>query len=72
VSYKQPLGEIVSYLNTLENAQFAGRSGSFKYNNQDHSILMGIHAARNILGEKWDLWQTNVEEVYGEQGQTSS
>ena len=26
-----------------------GRYGSFKYNNQDHSILMGLLAAENIL-----------------------
>lgn len=44
-----------------------GRAGSFKYNNQDHSNLMGILAAKNILGqENHDLWQINTDTSYQE------
>lgn len=39
-----------------------GRYGAFKYNNQDHSILMGILAAENIAGEaSHDLWAINTD-----------
>jgi protoporphyrinogen oxidase len=48
------------------NLQLVGRNGMHKYNNQDHSMLTGILAARNILGERFDLWQVNVEEEYHE------
>ena len=36
--------------------------GAFKYNNQDHSILMGLMAAENILNNKGnDLWEINTD-----------
>jgi hypothetical protein len=39
-----------------------GRYGAFKYNNQDHSILMGILAAENIADNaKNDLWGINTD-----------
>ena len=45
-----------------------GRYGAFKYNNQDHSILMGILAAENLLeGRGHDLWAVNTDyETYGD------
>jgi protoporphyrinogen oxidase len=50
----------------LDNLQLVGRNGMHKYNNQDHSMLTAILAARNILGDRYDLWQVNVEEEYHE------
>ena len=39
-----------------------GRYGAFKYNSQDHSILMGILAAENILAAgHHDLWAVNTD-----------
>ena len=55
-------------LSEIPNLQLVGRNGMHKYNNQDHSMLTGILAARNILGERYDLWQVNVEEEYHEDG----
>src|SRR5262249_26041774 len=37
--YKQPLGQVTSYLSQLQGLTVIGRYGAFKYNNQDHSIL---------------------------------
>lgn len=46
-----------------------GRNGSFKYNNQDHSILMGLGAAENILGRaNHNLWKINTDYDYQEAG----
>ena len=41
-----------------------------RYNNQDHSMLTGMLAARNILRgqQRYDLWQVNVDAEYSEQG----
>ena len=38
-----------------------------RYNNSDHSMLTGLLAAKNILGEKHDLWNVNVERSYHEE-----
>jgi len=60
--YKQVLEPIVNYLKTLPQVLCIGRYGSYKYNNQDHSILMGIKAAENILFErKHNLWEINSD-----------
>jgi protoporphyrinogen oxidase len=47
-----------------------GRYGAFKYNNQDHSILMGLLAAENLAdGAGHDLWAINTDYgVYQEGG----
>ena len=47
-----------------------GRYGAFKYNNQDHSILMGVLAAENLLeGKTHDLWGVNTDyDSYQESG----
>jgi hypothetical protein len=55
------------YLDTFENLQTIGRNGMHRYNNQDHSMLTGILAARNVRGEKHDLWEVNTERSYYEE-----
>lgn len=60
--YKQWLAPIVEHLRTLPRVTAIGRYGSFKYNNQDHSILMGLLAAENIAeGATHDLWSVNTD-----------
>lgn len=49
------------------NLQLVGRNGMHRYNNQDHSMLTGILAARNILGADYDLWKVNVDADYQEE-----
>jgi hypothetical protein len=38
-----------------------------RYNNQDHSMLMGMLSVRNILGENHNLWNVNVDRSYYEE-----
>ncbi len=65
--YKQLLKPIEDYLKEIKGLTVIGRYGAFKYNNQDHSILMGILAAENIVkGKKHDLWQVNSNYEYQE------
>ena len=54
------------YVKTFKNLQTVGRNGMHRYNNQDHSMLTAMLAARNILGETHDLWNVNVERSYHE------
>jgi protoporphyrinogen oxidase len=50
------------------NLQVAGRNGMHKYNNQDHAMLTGLMAARNILGSRYDQWRVNSDALYLEEG----
>jgi protoporphyrinogen oxidase len=61
--YRTWLAVIIDHLKTQHPHLTAiGRYGAFKYNNQDHSILMGILAAENIAGEAaHDLWEINTD-----------
>jgi protoporphyrinogen oxidase len=65
--YWKHLGVIRNYLESFENLQTVGRNGMHRYNNQDHSMLTGLLAAKNLLGEDHDLWQVNTERSYYEE-----
>jgi len=65
--YRRHLDPVVDYLRSIGNLQAIGRYGAFKYNNQDHSILMGMLAADAILGRNpRDLWSVNADDAYQE------
>jgi hypothetical protein len=45
-----------------------GRNGMHKYNNQDHSMMTALIAARNLLGlDRRDPWKVNADAEYHEQ-----
>ncbi len=71
-TYQSSLSTVREFLSTLPNLQLVGRNGMHRYNNQDHSMLTAILAARNILGGKYDLWQVNAESDYAEEGSAIS
>jgi len=59
---------IRTYLQSdLQNLQLVGRNGMHKYNNQDHSMMTALFAARNIMGAKYDIWAVNTEPEYQEE-----
>jgi hypothetical protein len=64
--YHTSLAMIRQYLESFANLQTIGRNGLHRYNNQDHSMLTGIYAARNIAGEQYDVWAVNTEQAYHE------
>ena len=65
--YKKHLEPVVQHLRQYKHLHVIGRYGAFKYNNQDHSILMGVLAAENILeGRNHDLWAVNTDTTYQE------
>jgi protoporphyrinogen oxidase len=69
VGYEENLRVVKDYLNRLENLEYMGRPGRFKYTNQDHSLEMGILAARTIIeGKKYDLDLVGSENEYFENG----
>ena len=66
--YRDSVGVIRRALERYQGLTAIGRYGAFKYNNQDHSILMGIRAAEQILSKKdQGLWEINTDyETYQE------
>jgi protoporphyrinogen oxidase len=54
--------------------QIAGRNGMHKYNNQDHSMMTALMAAKNILAGaiRYDVWRINQDAEYHEKGQSGS
>jgi protoporphyrinogen oxidase len=65
--YREALDVLEGWIRSLENFQTVGRNGLHRYNNQDHSMLSAMFAARNILGEENDVWNVNVERSYHEE-----
>jgi protoporphyrinogen oxidase len=61
IGYRDKLEPVEQFLSGVEHLQAIGRYGAFKYNNQDHSILMGMLAAENISGKNYDLWKINTD-----------
>jgi protoporphyrinogen oxidase len=67
-TYREHLETIRKFLDGLENVQTIGRNGLHRYNNQDHAMLTGMFAVRNLmLGEQNDLWSVNVDQEYHEE-----
>lgn len=64
--YRNALDVISGWLKTLTNFQTVGRAGLHRYNNQDHSMVSAMYAARNTLGHAYDVWDVNVERSYHE------
>jgi len=71
-TYKACVETIRSWLARFENLQTIGRNGTHRYNNQDHSTMAGLLAARNILGERHDVWGINTESTYLEEDSTNT
>lgn len=68
--YEKTLTVVQNYVNSVNGLLAIGRYGAFKYNNQDHSILMGLLAAREILtGKNQNLWSINTDTEYQEGGE---
>jgi protoporphyrinogen oxidase len=70
--YREHVKTIQEFIKQFDNLQTIGRNGMHHYNNQDHSMLTGLLAARNILGEDHDLWNVNTERSYYEDFETSN
>lgn len=71
-TYQEHLAVIRRWLDTIGNIQCVGRNGQHRYNNQDHSMLTAVFAARNIAGEHHDVWSVNVEKEYHEEAKVTT
>jgi protoporphyrinogen oxidase len=66
--YKQHLRVVRDYVEQhLVNLQLVGRNGMHHYNNQDHSMMTALCAARNVaVNAHLDPWNVNTDAIYHE------
>jgi protoporphyrinogen oxidase len=67
-TYADSLAIVREYLAGFENFQTIGRNGLHRYNNQDHAMLTGMTAVRNVVrGARQDVWGINADPAYHEE-----
>ncbi len=66
LDYGRKLGVIKTFLEGFEGLHIVGRGGTFRYNNADHSIEMGLLLGRKLLGYGVDHLAVNTEPEYQE------
>jgi len=67
-AYAHSVRVVREWLKTFENLMPAGRNGLHRYNNQDHSMLTGLSAARSLAqGTDEDVWTVNSDAEYLEE-----
>lgn len=69
-TYRRGITAVQQFLRTKPNLQLIGRNGMHRYNNQDHAMITGVLAARNIMGERHDLWDLEADSGYLEDRST--
>ncbi|MBN8835661.1 MAG: NAD(P)/FAD-dependent oxidoreductase [Sphingobacteriia bacterium] len=69
-SYKENVDVIKNTLKEYPGLYLVGRNGMHKYNNQDHSMMTAMLAAKNIIAgqEIYDIWNVNEDAEYHEGG----
>jgi protoporphyrinogen oxidase len=70
LEYAGKIERIKKWLATLPGVHIVGRGGTFRYNNADHSIEMGLLLGRYLLGENVDYMAVNTEPEYQEEIQS--
>jgi protoporphyrinogen oxidase len=64
--FQRAVATLRAHVGQIAGLQQIGRNGQHRYNNQDHSMLTAVLAARNVLGERNDVWDVNVDPEYHE------
>jgi protoporphyrinogen oxidase len=68
IEYREHLETVRRFVDGLVNVQTVGRNGLHRYNNQDHAMMTGMLAVRNVLdGERNDIWSVNTDQSYHEE-----
>ncbi len=67
LQYNEKTAKVNEFLATFEGLHIAGRGGTFRYNNADHSIEMGLMLGRKLLGHAVDHMAVNTEHAYHEE-----
>ena len=68
--YRRNVEIIREGIRSYRGLYLIGRNGMHKYNNQDHSMMTAMLAARNIIAgnDLYDVWNVNSDAEYHEGG----
>ncbi len=66
LNYTSNTKAVLDYLKDFKRLHISGRGGTFRYNNSDHSIEMGLLLGRKLLGYDVDHMMVNTESTYHE------
>ena len=70
-AYRGHLEVVRRFVDGFTNLETVGRNGLHRYNNQDHAMVTGMLAVRNLVdGERNDLWSVNTDQEYHEEVRT--
>ena len=67
LEYQNKITIVRNHLQKHVGIHIVGRGGTFRYNNADHSIEMGLILARKLLGYNVDHMMVNTEPEYHEE-----
>jgi protoporphyrinogen oxidase len=67
LQYEEKVGALHAWVAEREGLHVVGRGGTFRYNNADHSIEMGLRLAHHILGADEDPLEVNSSPDYHEE-----
>ncbi len=59
--YQHNLDVIKQWVGLFANLQPLGRNGLHNYDNQDHAMVTGMLAVRNIQGGEFDCWKVDAD-----------
>lgn len=65
--YADKVATVKTFLAGFAGLHVVGRGGTFRYNNADHSIEMGLLLGRRLLGHAVDPLEVNTEQEYQEE-----
>ena len=65
--YQKKISLIQDELRKYVGLHTVGRGGTFRYNNADHSIEMGLRLARKMCGDDVDYLDVNMQKEYHEE-----
>jgi protoporphyrinogen oxidase len=66
LEYSKKLSLIRMFMEQFEGLHMVGRGGTFRYNNADHSIEMGLLLGQKLLGFDIDYDEINLDQEYHE------
>jgi len=70
LDYARKIGVIQDFIKSHDGIYVVGRGDTFRYNNADHSIEMGLLLGRKLLGDDADYMAVNTEQEYHEEIQS--
>ncbi len=66
MEYQSKIDTVMEFINSMPGVNVVGRGGSFRYNNADHSIEMGLILGQRLMGANIDHMAVNTEPEYQE------